>query len=155
MIIFSYLAYKELRTKARAMLFHLSIADLIIVISHLVGFYENFIWYIHHPEEIANSSENKLCVSQAAFLIFGAIASLMWSNAVGLFMVVLAVNARQRESINQAFFVTASIVCWVVPFIITVCVAALKMLGFVLVGASSKCAAIVCNIPVCKCNILT
>jgi len=144
LIIFSYLAYKELRTKARAMLFQLSIADLIIVISHLIGFYENFIWYIHHPEKIPHSEDNKLCVSQAAFLIFGAIASLMWSNAIGLFMAVLAVNTKQRESINQAFFVTSCIMCWVIPLIITVCVAALKLLGFVLVGASSKYATLKC-----------
>lgn len=138
LIMFTYFAYKELRTYARAMLFHLSIADLIIVISHIVGYYENYLWYLENPNEIPGSSTNALCVSQAAFLIFGSIASLMWSTVVGFFMVVLAVNSKQRQSINKTFYIISCIVCWLVPLVITICIAAYQLLGFVLAGATSK-----------------
>lgn len=142
LIMFTYIAYKELRTKARAMLFHLSIADIVVVTSHLAGFYENYIWYLQHPDAISNSYQHNLCISQAAFLVFGSVASLMWSTAVGLFMVVLSVNTKQWENINRAVYVTSCIACWLVPLIISVSMAALKLFGFVLVGATSKTASI-------------
>lgn len=41
LIIFTFVAYRDLRTLARQLLVNLSIADLIVAVSHLMGLLEN------------------------------------------------------------------------------------------------------------------
>ncbi len=41
LIIYTFVAYRDLRTLARQLLVNLSIADLTVAVSHLVGLFEN------------------------------------------------------------------------------------------------------------------
>ena len=88
LIIITYLAYKDLRTVARTMLVHLSLADIIISLSRVLGLYVNYMRYSERREHhwahyIYNSTSDPRCYTQAAFTVYGSIASLLWSNAIG------------------------------------------------------------------------
>lgn len=137
LIMFTYVAYKDLRTRARAMLFHLSIADLIIVVSHIVSIYANYERFILHSDiNVFNvTNKDKLCVSQAAFTTFGTLASFLWSNAIGLFMVALVIN-HERLWINQVVYVMSCVVCWLIPLVIVIADASFQFFGFVTLGST-------------------
>ena len=138
LIMFTYLAYKSLRTKGRAMLFHLSIADLIVVISHLVGLW-NYKRYLTYPDAIPESNKDPLCVSQGAFLVFGTVASMLWSNAVGIFMLVLVVNGSSKyKKINSVVYIASCIVCWLIPAVLVAVNAGKHYLGFHTIGSTSN-----------------
>ncbi len=88
LIIVTYVAYKDLRTTARAMLVHLSIADLILSSSRIFGLYVNHLGYSNKygdslPSLLHNSTNDPRCYTQAAFTAFSSIASLLWSNSIG------------------------------------------------------------------------
>ena len=138
LIMFTYVAYKNIRTKGRAMLFHLSVADLIIVLSHMVGLW-NYKRFINNPEDIENSNRDTICISQGAFTLFGTVASLLWSNAIGFFMLLLVVNSSLKsEKINQVFYIVSCIVCWVIPAIIVTTNAAKHYFGFHTIGTAGN-----------------
>jgi len=128
LIMFSYIAYRDIRTKARTMLFHLSVADLIINLSLLFGLYANFVKTtnevrhnytseegVHKADFIFNSTSDPKCYIQAAVTTYATVASLLWSNVIGIYMVVLVVWKSKSLKINRVLYVTACFVCWLVP----------------------------------------
>ncbi len=152
LIIFTYIAYKDIRTRARAMLFHLSVADLIINISLLVGLYLNFARitegieghhkhgkaHIHKADLIFNSTSDPRCYLQAAVTIYGTVVSLLWSNMIGVFMVILVVKQNKSQRINCIFYIVACFVCWLFPLIIVTIDGALKKFGYVITTSMGK-----------------
>ena len=150
LIIFSYIAYKDIRTKARVMLFHLSIADLIITISSLFGLYMNFIRItdeITQPPHtkglrkasfIVNSTTDPRCYTQAAITTYGTIASLLWSNVIGIVMVVLVLKRDKSQQINHVIYVVACFVCWLLPLIIVIIDGAFRLFGFVIITSTGE-----------------
>lgn len=140
LLVFTYLAYGNLRTKGRAMLVHLSIADLIIVISHIVGLW-NYTKYINiqNLNERNNSNKDPICVTQGAFLVFGTVASLLWSNAIGIYMLILVVNKSARAAmIHRIFYIVSCVVCWIVPVLLVAVSAGKHYLGFHTIGSTGQ-----------------
>ena len=121
------------------MLLHLSIADFIIVVSHIVSIYANYERFILKSDmNVFNTTnKDKLCLSQAAFTTFGTLASFLWSNAIGFFMVMLIVN-HERLWINKVVYVISCLVCWLIPLLIVICDASLQLFGFVTIGSTGK-----------------
>jgi len=87
LIVITYIAYKDLRTIARTMLVHLSVADIIVSLSRVFGLYINHARYSkereHWADYIRHSTSDSSCYTQASFTAYGSIASLLWSNAIG------------------------------------------------------------------------
>lgn len=137
LIIFTFVAYKNLRTTARQLLVNLSIADIIVSGSHLVGVLQDYEYdlsiSVNHTAYTNDCrsptySTNALCDTQAAFTAFGTVASFLWSMLIAVYMVVLtqSTTARPRKVLVPIIY----IVSWGVPIVIVIGLAALKYLGY-------------------------
>ena len=143
LIIFTYVAYKSLRTTARQLLVSLSIADIIITLSHFVGLFANYERFILVDTDdeivvVSNSSfTDPLCITQGAFTMYSTVASLLLSMHIAFYLLVLT----QSESMKPAtklvpiIYVTS----WGIPLIVVGTVAALKSFGYEPISNPGTC----------------
>ena len=133
------------------MLFHLSVADLVINISLLFGLYVNFVRTtdkvrhtynksenVHKADFIFNSTSDPACYIQAAVTTYATVASLLWSNVIGIFMVVLVVCKSKSLQINRVLYVVACFVCWLVPLVIVVVDGFRRLFGYVIITSTGE-----------------
>ena len=130
LIILTFVAFKDLRTLARQQLVNLSVADILVAGSHLLGLaalrVENYttrtdvISVENITNAISNATSNAtftdpsvLCQVQAFFTMFGTIASFLWSLALGFYMLMIIVM--RRPDIARYLLVFYYPVCWMVP----------------------------------------
>ena len=144
LIIFTYAAFKNLRTTARQLLVNLSIADIIISASHFIGILANYESDLSIPQlsvlsksinhtKLINDSRslphtNALCSTQGALTAFGTVASFLWSMLIAVYMLVLTQSstARPRKVLIPIIYT----VSWGIPVVIVVVLAALDFLGY-------------------------
>ena len=144
LIIFTYAAFKNLRTTARQLLVNLSVADIIISASHFVGMLANyesdlsipqlpmFSNPVNHTGFINDSRSlpytNALCSTQGALTVFGTVASFLWSMLIAVYMLVLTQSstARPRKVLVPIIYA----VSWGIPVVIVVVLATLDFLGY-------------------------
>ena len=133
MIIFTYVAFKKLRTIARQLLVSLSVADIIIAVSHFVGLFANYRRFIVQDEDgvrvTSNSSHNDpLCITQGAFSIFGMVASLLFSVMIAFYLLVLTQSKSMRPARLMLPFIY--VIGWGVPFVVALFVAGVRSVGY-------------------------
>lgn len=134
LIIFTYAAFKNLRTTTRQLLVNLSVADLIIALSAFVGLCSNYKRFITEDEVnslrvVSNTSyADPLCISQAAFTMYGTLVSLLLSMFIAVYLLVVM----HFESLNAAkrFVPFIYVVSWASPVLIVISVAAIQSFGF-------------------------
>ena len=130
LIIFTYVIFHNLRTTARQLLISISIADIIVSLSHLVGLFANFERFIYqfNNETWNTSTSDPLCISQAAFSMFGTIASFLLSLAIGVYLVGLVVWKKPHvwKKVLPVIYIT----CWGVPAIMIVPNVVKRYFGF-------------------------
>lgn len=135
-IIVTYFLFKDLRTTARQLLVNLSIADILVAGSHFVGAvlnYERFIPYYNNYSSI-ESTNDTLCVSQAAVTMFSSISSFLWTMSIAIYMLTLTVSGNKK--ILKWMVVVMYVVCWTVPVVFVIASSANKFLGFQYTGAT-------------------
>ena len=129
LIIFSFAAFKELRTAARQVLLNLSVADIIVAGSHLTGLFLNYERYVRADQQaLEASSRDPRCVSQAAFLVFGTIASFLWTMAIAVYM--FCVIVLKKSKLARRLVVVFYLVCWGLPAAIVLYLALEWKFGF-------------------------
>ena len=118
LIIFTYAAFKNLRTVAREILVQLSIADIIVALSHLVGIVVNLPKYIpkpcETPEEVVNDTGRDIaCQVQGGATMFGTLSSFLWTIAVAVYLLTIIVFERQQfaQWLRWTFYP----ICWGIP----------------------------------------
>ena len=137
MIIFTYVAFKNLRTLARQQLVNLSVADIVVAASHFVGLValrvEDYAADTFNNESnVSNSStQGTLCKVQGGFTMYGSIASFLWSLALGFYLLMIIVW--RRPNFTRYLLFVYYPVCWGVPLALTLSFALQKptFLGFV------------------------
>ena len=127
LIILTFLAFKDLRTLARQQLVNLSVADILVAGSHLLGLaalrVENYDPWTdmdegsNHTNDTPAGNSTMLCQIQASFTMFGTIASFLWSLALGFYMLVIIVL--RRPDIARYLLVLYYPVCWLIPLALT------------------------------------
>ena len=125
LIILTYLAFRDLRTTARKLLVNLSVADIVVAASHFVGLFTNYERFLYNGN---SKSTDIRCSIQAAFTMYGSIASILWTIAVALYMftvIVLRKPTTAKRTLPVYF-----LVCWGVPVAFTVSFGLKKYLGF-------------------------
>ena len=131
---------------ARLIIACMSVADILVAISHIWGVSNNYaplllgtssIAYHHHDhgEHFRNSSEGTECGAQAIIAIYGNIASFLWTDLLALMAVVML-----RSSSHKCFkpanftsyraFVVHNTVCWGIPLLITCILGGTNAIGF-------------------------
>lgn len=112
LIILSYILQKN-RTKARGILFHISLMDFGVGMANLIGlsvYFDKYYVYSKdgNPIDISKSIEC-MCKVQAFFAEFCTLASLFWTTALAgyLYVVILYHN----KPLYAVYFVRFSYVC--------------------------------------------
>ena len=133
LIILTYVAFKNLRTVARELLVHLSIADICVAMSHLVGITALFPKYVANPcvwgdTPVYINVTELACKIQGGVAVFGAVSSFFWSVAVAIYLLVLIVfeNPKLGKYLRYFFYV----ICWGVPTVLVIVFGFNDYLGF-------------------------
>ena len=125
LIILTYVAFRDLRTTARKLLVNLSIADIVVAVSHFVGLFTNYERFLYDGNE---KNTDVGCSVQAAFTMYSSIASILWTIAVALYMftvIILRKPTAAKRTVPVYF-----LVCWGVPVVFTVWFGVVQYLGF-------------------------
>lgn len=136
LIIFTYAAFKSLRTVAREILVQLSIADTIVALSHLVGVLVNLPRFVpkphETPEQVVDNDTDRVrdivCEVQGGATMFGTLSSFLWTIAVAVYLLTIIVFERQQFAkwLRYTFYP----ICWGIPLSLTLWFGLDHYLGF-------------------------
>ena len=129
-IILSYLLFPGLRTNARLILLHLSLADFGVAASNLFGIAFRFERFYVPPKNgstipvdiLTPSSVNNLCKAEAFIAHFSTISSMLWTMALAAFMYnVSIVNSKRPndpddKERNKWFMRSCYVICYGLAF---------------------------------------
>ena len=133
LIVFTYAAFKNLRTIAREILVQLSIADIIVALSHMIGVLAVFPRYVTSPwvtpEAVMDlSDEDIVCEVQGGVAMFGTISSFLWTIAVAVYLLSIIVLEKPRFARCLRFIFYP--ICWGIPLSLVVWFGVEDYLGF-------------------------
>ena len=116
LIIFTFLAWPDIRTEPRKILLYLSIADFVAAASYLHGTIEDF---------KENSTD---CIVQSALSTFSNVSSFFWtmSLAVYLYVTIVKVDKTRADKLLWIFH----LISWGIPLIIVVSAVSCGGLGY-------------------------
>ena len=131
LIIFSYVAFKDLRTGARQILVQLSIADIIVAASHMFGVLKNLPQYVHVCDSEPRGQEGRsdiYCEIQAGFTMFGVIATYLWTVAMAVYLLVIIVF--EKRIVGKRLRIAFYPICWGIPLTVAIVFGSQNFLGF-------------------------
>ena len=150
LIIFSYICFKEMRTKAREILVHISVADFIVSCSNFIGIAVDFNYllaplFYKNPDLISPHlhTVNGFCVAQAFFSMFGGLGSILWTTAMAVYF-YLRVMSMEKKTAQYSVY-ASYVLCYGGSLLMTVWFAATNKLGHTPVGGSGWCSLIITN----------
>lgn len=137
-IILSYFAFPKIRTRTRQLLVNLSIADLVLSLSSLIGalvYYEN----VGLQQRTKDSDVlQRLCAAQAAFTVFGALSTIFWTVAIAFYLCYVVLSHKHSRLLVAIVYV----VCWGVPGVLTIWLGVSDHLGLYPGATNGFCAII-------------
>ena len=114
-IILSYIFIKKIRSKARELLVHLSIMDLIYTTANLVGIilpYDKYFFHINRTEAEYHNYE-RLCKAQAFIAAYGTYGSILWTLGLAVYLYYRIVSLDQR--MTKRIVLMLYVVCYMLP----------------------------------------
>lgn len=144
LIILSYICIKDIRTKAREVLVHLSIADFGVACANFIGVCVYFDQYIRHcnldssprntscfeqdsdPNSVGNGVNTLtsceallyLCKIQAFIAAYSTLASVLWTLCLAVYIYCLVFYTNKKVHLRIIYL--AYIFCWGMPLFISV-----------------------------------
>ena len=135
LIILSYLLIKEIRTKAREILVHLSLMDFMVAAANFVGVTVNFDQYAHLSNH--TYTVDCLCVTQASFAMYGTLGSILWTIAIAVY-IYFRIMFDKKPVARRAVYVFY-VICYGLPLIMTLWYSIDKKLSYSRFGGSGWC----------------
>ncbi len=154
LIILSYLLLRDMRTNARLILVHLSLADLGVGMANLFGDAVQFNKYFYNTSaptksrgaySLRSTSMGDLCKVQAFVAHFCTISSVLWTMMLAVFMytVITKMNHVILSKKNWKFMIFACIFSYGIPLLITIWMICTNKLGFAPSDTSGWCGGII------------
>lgn len=139
LIIFSYLLFKDIRTKARLILFHLSVTDLGVGMANFIGDVVDFDRFYVTNETLTKptTATDVLCKAQAFCALFFTISSIFWTCTLAVYMYLLIVE--KGVPFVRYYFRIACIFCYSMPLVITLWLLITRRLGYSPYTSSGWC----------------
>ena len=122
-IILSFLLLREVRTSVRFLLFNLSIADLLVAVSNLVGISVFYRYSV--PNEV--TIDNTTCQMTGSMGLFATNSSILWTMAVVTYLYISMACCRPSKRVNRVAIVLVTIFCWALPAIVAILLAILGL----------------------------
>ena len=143
LIILSYILFKKRRTRAREILLHISLMDLGVALSNLIGLSVYFDhYYFEHKQNYSDvrASIKCLCHTQAFFSFYCTYASILWTIALAGFIYFLITHHKTRIAIHFHRF--SYVVCYGLPLLVSLWLILTKKLGYSPLDSSGWCSLI-------------
>jgi len=133
LIIVTYVAFKEHRTKARQILVQLSIADILVAAARIFGVNVTLPKFTNTVcDDFENTSQliisDTYCQVQGGIAVFSTIGSYFWTIAVAYYFLVIIVFESQK--IGRLLLVVSYPICWGLPAILAITLGVEGYLGF-------------------------
>ena len=131
LIIFTYLAFPELRTTLRQILVNLSLADFLAAAANLVGLCINFYKYLDKKTlqlEDQYTVLQYVCKIQAGVSVIGTLAALTWTLSIAVYMFMFIVL--KRPELANKLLPLHYVLSWGGPILLTIIFGSLDWLGF-------------------------
>ncbi len=140
LIILSYFMIREIQTKSRQILVHLSVADFGVACCNFVGITVYFDQYIRlcpdveeeygilpqvnhdtgmirHHSIFSCETLKALCEAQAFVAAFSTLASVLWTLSLALYIYCLVVHSKSKAHLKVVWVAYA--LCWGLPLFIS------------------------------------
>ena len=133
LIMLSYILIPEIRTRARQILFNLSLMDFVAAGANFAGIAINFshLDMTHHP------ALGHLCLAQGCFALYGTISSVLWTICIAVYVFIRIMLENQKIAFGS--LIGFYVVCYSLPTIITAWYASTGKLGFDHYGGAGWC----------------
>lgn len=131
LIIFSYIFFKDTRTRARLILLHLSITDLGVGLANFVGdvvYFDRYYINSTSIKSINNTAANAACITQAFLAEYFTISSILWTCVLAVYMYFLVVE--KGSFVVRYFMWIACILCYGIPVMVASWLLHLGRLGY-------------------------
>ena len=131
LIILTYALFKDLRTTTRLLLVNLSVADIIVALSHFVGLFGNYERFLELCPTYSNTTgviTDTFCSIQAALTVFGSIASFWWTVAIAVYLFTIIVLKYPEKA--RRLHIALYPFCWGIPAVIPIVFGAVRYLGW-------------------------
>lgn len=144
LIILSYFLQKN-RTKAREILFNISLMDFGVGMANLIGISINFDqYYIISNDGTISTSEphiNDVCKTQAFFAMFCTLVSVFWTTALAMYLYIVILH--HNKPLHAVYFVRFSyIICYGLPLGVTLWACLTARLGYAPFDSTGYCSLI-------------
>ena len=113
-IILTYILIRDIRSKARELLVHLSIMDLTFTTANLIGLllpYDKYLF--HRPSGHEHDNYERVCKAQAFFAVYGTIGSILWTLGLAVYLYYRIVSRDPR--VTKRVVMVLYVVCYVLP----------------------------------------
>ena len=144
LIVLSYILIRDIRTKAREILVHLSLMDFMAAAANFTGIIVNFDQYLSSSNYTEmDISEEKyyamkdLCVAQASFAVYGTISSVLWTICIAVYIYLRIMNEGNVSAKHASYFFY--VLCYGLPCGVTVWYVLTGKLGYARYGGSGWC----------------
>lgn len=144
LIILSYVLFKDLRTSARLILVHLSVADFGVAASNLFGEAYHFDRHFNGSlNSLTPVSLDRLCKAQAFFAHFCTISSVLWTMALAAFMYVVVTKLKSSVASDKGFLRFSYVFCYGLSLLVNVWMICTNRLGFSPFDTAGWCGTII------------
>lgn len=116
LIILSYVCIRPIRSKAREILVHISVMDLIYTMANLIGAAINF----NVDRQRGSPAYEGACKAQGWFAVYGTIGSVLWTIGltVYLYFKVVTIHLQPRTQTMKVLLVAQYIVGYAFPILV-------------------------------------
>lgn len=153
LIILSYILFKKRRTRAREILLHISLMDLGVALSNLIGLSVYFDKYYFQSHENVTAYIDGLCKTQAFFAAYSTFGSILWTIALAAFLYFLIIHHRTKGALY--FLRCAYLVCYALPLLVSMWLVLTGKLGHSPLDSSGWCTLISNNLATGKVDIFS
>lgn len=147
-ILVSYVCFRSLRSKARLILVHISVMDLAVGASNLIGLLVFYRYYNMSSSSFPPALDG-FCQFQAFVAEYSTLSSVLWTVSLGVYMYILvapSMVARTRDKRFYARFMwCSSIISYGLPLVVTLWLLLTGRLGYSPEDSAGWCTVITYN----------
>lgn len=145
LIILSYVLFKDLRTSARLILVHLSVADFGVAAANLFGEAYHFDHHFNRSLSLLTPrSLDRLCKAQAFVAHYCTISSVLWTMALAAFMYTVVTKLKSSTVItDKGFMRFCYVFCYGMSLLVSVWMICTDRLGFSPYDTAGWCGSII------------
>ena len=128
-IILTYAFIKEIRSKARELLVHLSLMDLMYSTANLVGLWMPYREHLHNATHSSSyDTYHNVCVAQAFIAIYGTIGSVLWTLGLAVYLYYKIVA--RDDIVSKRVLIMLYILCYSLPLYVCLWLLRAEKLGY-------------------------